>query len=53
MVGELVHHARALDAAADALDAHVRAVDDAVARIAAAGQTVLGGVTDGVAAVSR
>lgn len=63
LVAELVQHARALDAAADALDAHVRAVDDAVARITAAGQTALGAVpalragltrvAEGVAAVSR
>ncbi|WP_426623508.1 hypothetical protein ACPPVW_12850 [Leifsonia sp. McL0607] len=42
MVADLVHQARNLDAAADALDAHVHAVDEAIARIAAAGQAVLG-----------
>lgn len=42
MVAELMHHAHSLDAAAEALDAHIRAVDDAVARITAAGRAVLG-----------
>ncbi len=42
MVVDLVHQARNLDAAADALDAHVHSVDEAIARITAAGQAVLG-----------